>query len=59
MDKRGRVQKCRVKAIVHQKEREARTIPVESQRAAIGEFVAMSRLVVRQSLMVLEAEKMI
>ena len=49
MDKRGRVQKCRVKAIVHQKEREARTIPVESQRAEIGEFVAMSRLVARQS----------
>ena len=49
MDKRGRVQKCKVKAIVHQKEQETRTIPVESQRAAIGEYVAMSRLVARQS----------
>ena len=49
MDKRGRVQKCKVKAIVHQKEQEAKTIPVDSLRAAIGESVAMNRLVARPS----------
>ena len=49
MDKRGRVQKYKAKAIVHQKGQETRTILVETQRAATGESAAMNRLVARRS----------